>query len=148
MRQSQIECQVLIRDFFNSERNIVMDISYPKYARHQTKITSEGGTDLIQGSEQFFSENFTLFFSKSLPKYSYIYNLVLKFRGVTSLLSSPVPPSLLMGTTISQSFVKIGSKTKNFYYQDIFCKQTADTLFQLSQKPLSQFCSKFQRMFL
>ena len=54
----------------------------------------------------------------------------------------------LISITISQSFVKIGSKTKKIYSQDIFCKQTADTLFQLSQKVISQFCSKFQRMFL
>ena len=67
------------------------------------------------------------------------------FKSTNSWLCEIV---VLMGATISQSFVKIGSKTKNFYFQDIFCKQTADTLFQFSQKPLAQFCSKFQRMFV
>ena len=48
-----------------------------------------------------------------------------------------------MSTTISQSFAKIGSKTKNFYSQDIFCKQTADT-FNYLKKPSLNFAQNFR----
>ena len=40
-----------------------------------------------------------------------------------------------MSTTMSHSFVKIGSKTKKNINRTFFCKQTANTSIQFSQKP-------------
>ena len=110
-----------------------------------TEVAGEGGPDLAPQNFLLFQKFRHLMRCKKYLENVFYFAQFLRYSCLFTflILTKLCEIVVLMGATISQSFVKIGSETKNFYCQDIFCKQTADTLFQLSQKVLSQFCSKF-----